>query len=137
MSLDIMYRALDPIVRLLSESFLALTPRAYLKTIISCSAGYPLISHFTSHPLSTLGAFNLGGINASGQVPVISGHYFALVDPDTPQEAWSKTSMEDGTEMELVFSDEFNLPGRTFYPGDDPYWEAVDLHYWCIYPLFL
>lgn len=20
--------------------------------------------------------------------------------------------------------------GRTFYPGDDPWWEAVDLHYW-------
>ncbi|KAG1851404.1 beta-glucan synthesis-associated protein-domain-containing protein [Suillus subluteus] len=32
--------------------------------------------------------------------------------------------------MELVFSDEFNTPGRTFWPGDDPYWEAVDLHYW-------
>jgi beta-glucanase (GH16 family) len=30
----------------------------------------------------------------------------------------------------LVFSDEFNLDDRTFYPGDDPYWEAVDLHYW-------
>lgn len=32
--------------------------------------------------------------------------------------------------MQLVFSDEFNVDGRTFYPGDDPYWEAVDLHYW-------
>lgn len=32
--------------------------------------------------------------------------------------------------MELVFSDEFNQDGRTFYPGDDPYWEAVDLYYW-------
>lgn len=32
--------------------------------------------------------------------------------------------------MELVFSDEFNTDGRTFYPGDDPFWEAVDLHYW-------
>ncbi|TRM60178.1 glycoside hydrolase family 16 protein [Schizophyllum amplum] len=32
--------------------------------------------------------------------------------------------------MELIFSDEFNVDGRTFYPGDDPYWEAVDLHYW-------
>ncbi len=29
-----------------------------------------------------------------------------------------------------MFSDEFNTEGRTFYPGDDPYWEAVDLHYW-------
>ena len=32
--------------------------------------------------------------------------------------------------MQLVFSDEFNTDGRTFYPGDDPYWEAEDLHYW-------
>ena len=33
-------------------------------------------------------------------------------------------------EWQLVFSDEFNQDGRTFYPGEDPYWEAVDLHYW-------
>lgn len=32
--------------------------------------------------------------------------------------------------MVLVFSDEFETDGRTFYPGDDPFWEAVDLHYW-------
>jgi beta-glucanase (GH16 family) len=31
--------------------------------------------------------------------------------------------------LKLVFSDEFNTPGRTFYPGDDPYWTAVDLWY--------
>lgn len=38
--------------------------------------------------------------------------------------------MDSSQEMALVFSDEFNVDGRTFYPGDDPYWEAVDLHYW-------
>ena len=27
------------------------------------------------------------------------------------------------------FSDEFQKDGRTFYPGDDPYWTAVDLWY--------
>lgn len=32
--------------------------------------------------------------------------------------------------MVLVFSDEFNQDGRSFYPGDDPYWEASNLHYW-------
>jgi hypothetical protein len=31
---------------------------------------------------------------------------------------------------DLVFSDEFNMDGRTFFPGDDPFWEAVDLNYW-------
>jgi beta-glucanase (GH16 family) len=30
----------------------------------------------------------------------------------------------------LVFSDEFNTDGRTFWPGDDPFWEAENLHYW-------
>ncbi|KAE8245900.1 hypothetical protein A4X03_0g7385, partial [Tilletia caries] len=25
---------------------------------------------------------------------------------------------------------EFNEDGRTFFEGDDPYWTAVDLHYW-------
>jgi len=27
-------------------------------------------------------------------------------------------------------SDKFNNDGRTFYPGDDLYWEVVNLHYW-------
>jgi beta-glucanase (GH16 family) len=38
--------------------------------------------------------------------------------------------MDPNDEWTLVFSDEFNTDGRTFYAGDDPYWEAVDLHYW-------
>lgn len=29
----------------------------------------------------------------------------------------------------MQYSDEFNTDGRTFYPGDDPYWTAVDLWY--------
>jgi hypothetical protein len=29
----------------------------------------------------------------------------------------------------VQFSDEFNEDGRTFYDGDDPYWQAVDLWY--------
>lgn len=27
------------------------------------------------------------------------------------------------------FSDEFNMPGRTFYDDDDPFFQAVDLWY--------
>ena len=53
-----------------------------------------------------------------------------LIDLDTPKDAYTKQSFRDGSDLQLVFSDEFNTPGRTFYPGDDPYWEAVDLHYW-------
>ena len=56
---------------------------------------------------------------------------WGLIDIDTPTSAYTTTSLSgDGIEMELVFSDEFNTDGRTFYAGDDPYWEAVDLHYW-------
>lgn len=35
----------------------------------------------------------------------------------------------NGQDYELVCSDEFNTDGRSFYPGDDPYREAVDLWY--------
>jgi len=76
---------------------------------------------------TTLGAYNLGGTNATGQVPDITGN-FALIDKDTPDSALTRTSLEDGSEWDLVFSDEFNVDGRTFYAGDDPFWEAVDLH---------
>jgi len=53
-----------------------------------------------------------------------------LIDKETPAEVRKKVSWLDGSEMQLVFSDEFNTDGRSFYPGDDPYWEAADLHYW-------
>ena len=51
-----------------------------------------------------------------------------LIDRDTPSAAHTRTGF-DGESYNLVFSDEFNTEGRTFYPGDDPYWEAVDLWY--------
>ncbi|KAF8609468.1 glycoside hydrolase family 16 protein [Ceratobasidium sp. AG-I] len=90
---------------------------------------YPVVDGVLQHKMSTLGAYNLGGTNASGQVPEIPGN-FGLIDRDTPKSAYSRASLEDGSDWDLVFSDEFNVEGRTFYPGDDPYWEAVDLHYW-------
>ncbi|KAJ1848956.1 hypothetical protein H4S02_006946 [Coemansia sp. RSA 2611] len=50
------------------------------------------------------------------------------VDPDSPQ-GLTWTSVE-GKEWKLVFSDEFERDGRTFGPGEDATWEAVDLWYW-------
>ncbi|KAJ7293423.1 glycoside hydrolase family 16 protein [Mycena rebaudengoi] len=118
--------------------------------LLTLFGGYPLISHFTTRPLSFLGGFNVGGINATGQarlVPEMIGGW-GLIDKDTPANARTLNSYHSpGKEMRLVFSDEFNTDGRTFYPGkptgvfdgadltdenpgDDPYWEAVDLHYW-------
>ncbi|XP_006455620.1 hypothetical protein AGABI2DRAFT_227064 [Agaricus bisporus var. bisporus H97] len=93
-------------------------------------AGFPIMQHFTKHKPTTQGGFNLGGINATGQIPKIPGNY-ALIDKDTPHDAYTKKSyIHPDEELILVFSDEFNQDGRTFYPGEDPYWEAVDLHYW-------
>ena len=42
---------------------------------------------------------------------------FGLIDNDTPQDVYTKTSYIDGSTLELVFSDEFNVEGRSFYPG--------------------
>ncbi|OSX67481.1 glycoside hydrolase family 16 protein [Postia placenta MAD-698-R-SB12] len=97
--------------------------------IVTLFAGYPLISYFTKHKASTAGGFNLGGINASGQIPSMAGNY-AMVDKHTPDSALKKADWMSGKEWTLIFSDEFDVDGRTFWPGDDPYWEAVNLHYW-------
>ncbi|KAL7417565.1 beta-glucan synthesis-associated [Mrakia frigida] len=97
--------------------------------LIALFAGYPIISFYQTAKPTALGAFNLGGINATGQVPAVIGS-FGLIDPATPLDKRTWTSLETGEEMELVFSDEFEEDGRSFFPGDDAYWEAVDLHYW-------
>ncbi|KAK1925290.1 beta-glucan synthesis-associated protein-domain-containing protein [Papiliotrema laurentii] len=96
--------------------------------ILTLFAGYPIITFYTQHHLTTNGAYNLGGINATGQVPLIA-NFPSPIDEDTPQNARTRTGF-DGHTYNLVFSDEFNKPGRTFYPGDDPFWTAVDIHYW-------
>ncbi|RPD62832.1 glycoside hydrolase family 16 protein [Lentinus tigrinus ALCF2SS1-6] len=95
--------------------------------IIVLFAGYPIIDHYV-HQSPKIVGFNLGGINGSGQVPDLT-NFPSLIDSDTPDDARTRTGY-DGQSYSLVFSDEFNKDGRTFYPGDDPYWEAVDLHYW-------
>ena len=108
------------------------------------SIGYPVATYAWRIVPNPLG-FNLGGINASGQVgnlyPCIQLNTtfvfqvptmgnFGLIDLDTPKDAHHRAGYLDGSNYVLVFSDEFNTDGRTFYPGDDPYWEAADLHYW-------
>ncbi|KAJ7770236.1 glycoside hydrolase family 16 protein [Mycena maculata] len=98
--------------------------------ILALFIGYPVLT-FVNDSLSPNQSFNLGGLgtNASGQVPSIPGNW-GLIDAETPVDAYTKASWVGNGDMQLVFSDEFNTDGRTFYPGDDPYWEAVNLHYW-------
>ncbi|TFK73610.1 glycoside hydrolase family 16 protein [Pluteus cervinus] len=95
--------------------------------LLTLFAGYPIIVELTKQPPPIIG-WNIGGINGSGQIPDLP-NIPVLIDADTPSSAYSRTGT-DGQKYDLVFSDEFNLDGRTFYPGEDPFWEAVDLHYW-------
>ncbi|KAF7289684.1 GH16 domain-containing protein [Mycena chlorophos] len=99
--------------------------------LLTLFLGYPVSIALTSSPPNphANGGYNMGGINASGQVPALGNSFPSLIDADTPEGAYTYTN-PDGKKYDLVFSDEFNTEGRTFYPGDDPYWEAVDLHYW-------
>ena len=47
------------------------------------------------------------------------------VDADTPVEACTGRQDFKGRDLELVFSDEFETPGRTFTDGHDPLWTAL------------
>ena len=97
--------------------------------LVTLFAGYPIISFYNETPIATLGN-NFGGGNGTGQIPDLP-NVPTLIDSDTEKQFYTKTA-SDGSTWNLVFSDEFNKDGRTFWPGDDPYWEAVDLHYWFV-----
>ncbi|KAH9819192.1 family 16 glycoside hydrolase [Melampsora americana] len=101
--------------------------------LVTVFAVLPILTYYNSHILSkqlivNSGGFNLGGINGTGQVPIINS-LPGLIDATTPDTALTRQGY-DGKQYNLVFSDEFSVDGRTFWPGDDPYWEAVNLHYW-------
>merc|ERR1712087_599947 len=55
--------------------------------------------------------------------PTINGGW---IDIDTPEEFRQTRSFVDGTVYDLIMSDEFNVPNRTFNDGDDPLWTALD-----------
>jgi len=86
---------------------------------------YPIIDALGRNPPDRDG-FN--SANGTGQINKLP-NFPALIDDNTPSDALTRVG-SDGKQYHLVFSDEFEREGRTFYPGDDPYWEAVDLHYW-------
>lgn len=97
--------------------------------LLTLFIGYPAF-FFTTEANRKFKGYNIGGINGSGQIPDFP-RMPRLIDPDTPREVYTRTG-HDGKRYNLVFSDEFNRDGRTFWPGDDPFWEAVDLHYWYV-----
>ncbi|KAJ6462076.1 beta-glucan synthesis-associated protein KRE6 [Mycena sanguinolenta] len=96
--------------------------------IVGGSVAYPLVRHFTNKNKGSTDASTGSTLN-SANLPNISS--WSLIDVATPQDAHTIPSYHDPSKtMKLVFSDEFETDGRSFYPGDDPYWEAVDLYYW-------
>ena len=84
--------------------------------------GYPLIANFDESYNNVGDRFINNGKSPAIPMP-------PLIDPDTPPDAHSWTSQYDESEWDLVFSDEFNKDGRTFWPGEDPFWEAGDFYY--------
>ncbi|KAI5948978.1 hypothetical protein KGF57_005041 [Candida theae] len=62
------------------------------------------------------------------EYPMLSAIRQDLVDPDTPSDALTLES-KGGDKWKLVFSDEFNAEGRTFYDDDDQFFVAPDIHY--------
>nr|BAK07632.1 predicted protein [Hordeum vulgare subsp. vulgare] len=107
----------------------AATLAALAGGLVMLFAGYPILSYYTSRSAgANTAGYNLGGINSTGQYPDL-GQWAKLIDDDTPAEFMTRTGF-DGNEWQLVFSDEFERDGRTFYDGDDPFWTAMDIHYW-------
>ncbi|KIY46300.1 glycoside hydrolase family 16 protein [Fistulina hepatica ATCC 64428] len=106
-----------------------------LVTLLALFLGYPVASYYaTKVARKSVGATATAtqqpmGLNASGEYPSFIDAW-RLIDPDTPDGVKTKTGYQDDSTFTLIFSDEFNLEGRSFYPGDDPYWEALDLYNW-------
>ena len=97
--------------------------------LLSLFICYPVVSYYQTNARNQLLDTNTRVNNTDGILqPTDSFSMPNLIDTDTPDDAKTRTGW-DGEDYVLVFSDEFNSDGRTFYPGDDPYWEAVDLWY--------
>ena len=97
-----------------------------ISVIVCLFTVYPILSFLRTNPRN-LAIDNNVQVNGTGQVAVLP-NLPVLVDKKTPDNVKTRKGW-DGHDYELVFSDEFETEGRSFYPGDDPFWEAVDLWY--------
>ncbi|KAK9451029.1 Skn1 protein [Limtongia smithiae] len=82
-------------------------------------SGHTGVSHGTKYVTAPLSNYKYN---------ILSRIRTNLIDEDTPESAYT-TVNKDGKKMVLVFSDEFNTDGRTFYANDDQFWEAPDFNY--------
>ena len=98
--------------------------------IITLFVVYPVVTFVNKavEPKMTPCTNNPLCIEGKENTPHLKNIRVGLIDPDTPKNVMTRTS-HDGTTQKLVFSDEFNREGRTFYDGDDPYFQGVDIWY--------
>lgn len=100
--------------------------------LLSLFICYPVVSYYQQNARNQQLVNENANLNDAAENLAHPARTFPMpnmIDNDTPQDAKTRTGW-DGEDYVLVFSDEFNKDGRSFYPGDDPYWEAVDLSYW-------
>ena len=115
------------------------------RAIVSCMGGVivigliflfiilPILTYF-SRVYKPLGSHNHTQSDTwlfvnNNTYPLLGNVRHSLIDPDTPEGAKTRKGAFDGSTLTLVFSDEFNQDGRTFYEGDDPYWTAPNIWY--------
>ncbi|KAH0848729.1 Beta-glucan synthesis-associated protein KRE6 [Fonsecaea pedrosoi] len=96
--------------------------------ILVLFVGYPVLTFVEKITSSPNPCADGNSCIGSGKVPLLKNIRTSLIDPDTPDSVKTKKDYHGNT-WNLVFSDEFSKPGRTFYEGDDPYWTAVDIWY--------
>jgi len=90
-------------------------------SLVMLFLGYPVMSYiYKSYVTQPAVGSNPGGINGTGQVAMLTSMRNGLIDLETPKSEYTRLSQDGTTELQLVFSDEFNEDGRSFYPEDDP-----------------
>lgn len=81
-----------------------------LLLLLGLFAVYPIAYTLTRDTWGTNGAYNIGGINSTGQIPQFDS-FVSVIDKDTPQSVYKRKGF-DGENYNLVYSDEFNEEGR-------------------------
>ncbi|KAF2724138.1 glycoside hydrolase family 16 protein [Polychaeton citri CBS 116435] len=91
--------------------------------------GYPILTFAQQflHPAGS-NACELDPDCLDSHTPLLKNLRTGLIDPDTPDSVKTMTG-SNGQTLTLAFSDEFNYEGRTFYDGDDPYFQGMDIWY--------
>lgn len=96
-----------------------------ISALLALFIALPVVTFVEDSNENTTPYFEDSSTSNNIQVPR-SLHVPQLVDPATPESVKTRVGY-DGQNYLLVFSDEFNVDNRTFGPGNDPFWEAVDL----------